>query len=107
MSWYSSAVPIPPEIWSIVRWVAFFFKMTSLLFAIPLFGLIIFDFFLWVWRLMRKPPRDASPSNKGPRSSHRRLSQMRANAGPANSTSIQQRRATGDKRTGYTTNVDT
>ncbi|KAK8069668.1 hypothetical protein PG994_006284 [Apiospora phragmitis] len=60
MTWYTSVLQtdalLPATIWGLVRWIAFFFKLASLSFAVPVFCLIVFDFFLWVWRLTRPVP---------------------------------------------------
>ncbi|KAI0112479.1 hypothetical protein GGR51DRAFT_42675 [Nemania sp. FL0031] len=62
---------IPSSLWTVVRWITFFFKLASLAFAVPIVGLIVFDFCVWVWRLFRpsrptESPR-ASRSNRLPR----------------------------------------
>ncbi|KAI1431437.1 hypothetical protein GGR50DRAFT_79197 [Xylaria sp. CBS 124048] len=41
------------SLWNIVRWITFFFKLVSLAFVVPVAGLIIFDFCLWLWRVYR------------------------------------------------------
>ncbi|KAI1124238.1 hypothetical protein F5Y10DRAFT_33431 [Nemania abortiva] len=68
-SWLGGA--IPSGLWTVVRWVTFFFKLVSLAFAVPILGLIVFDFCVWVWRLFRPSlPTDsprASRSNRRPK----------------------------------------
>ncbi|KAI0505508.1 hypothetical protein F5B22DRAFT_522385 [Xylaria bambusicola] len=54
------------NLWNIVRWIAFFFKLVSLAFVVPIIGLIIFDFCLWLWRLYR-PSRPADSPHPSPR----------------------------------------
>ncbi|KAI1827295.1 hypothetical protein F4861DRAFT_402867 [Xylaria intraflava] len=44
---------VPSSLWSVVRWVTFFFKLVSLAFAVPIVGLILFDFCVWLWRVYR------------------------------------------------------
>ncbi|KAI0602133.1 hypothetical protein F4775DRAFT_302116 [Biscogniauxia sp. FL1348] len=73
MAWFAQGLHshvVPATVWTIISWIAFFFKLVSLSFAIPIIGLILFDFCLWLWRLNRPPPRD-SPQNssKAPRTS--------------------------------------
>ncbi|KAI0450787.1 hypothetical protein F5B21DRAFT_517230 [Xylaria acuta] len=59
---------LPAGLWNIVRWVAFFFKLVSLAFVVPIIGLIIFDFCLWLWRLYRPSlPADSPRSSRVPR----------------------------------------
>ncbi|KAK8116126.1 hypothetical protein PG984_012628 [Apiospora sp. TS-2023a] len=55
MTWYTSVLQID-TVWGLVRWVAFFFKLASLSFAVPVFCLIVFDFCLWLWRMTRPVP---------------------------------------------------
>ncbi|KAI8950270.1 hypothetical protein F4801DRAFT_353738 [Xylaria longipes] len=56
------------SLWNIVRWVAFFFKLVSLAFIVPIVGLIVFDFCLWLWRLYRPSLHADSPrSSRVPR----------------------------------------
>ncbi|KAI1387446.1 uncharacterized protein F4822DRAFT_282744 [Hypoxylon trugodes] len=67
MTWFTHTLEaglFPDEVWVIISWIAFFFKLASLAFAVPLIGLIIFDFCLWVWRLNRPQPKDASRSSR-------------------------------------------
>ncbi|KAK8097909.1 uncharacterized protein PG998_013395 [Apiospora kogelbergensis] len=69
MTWYTSVLPtdglLPATIWGLVRWVAFFFKLASLSFAVPVICLIIFDFCLWLCRLARPvhTPTQLQPSS--------------------------------------------
>ncbi|KAI1847668.1 hypothetical protein JX265_000906 [Neoarthrinium moseri] len=111
MAWYMSVIPIPPEVWSLVSWTAFFFKLVSLAFALPIFGLIVFDLCLWVWRLNRPPPRDV-PQQHGTAKSKSRESASLAPAPPdgrpSNSTSVSTKASTaaGGKRSGYYLEVD-
>ncbi|KAI1768554.1 hypothetical protein GGR53DRAFT_462229 [Hypoxylon sp. FL1150] len=65
MTWFahsSQSNLMPAEIWTIIPWIAFFFKLASLAFAVPILSLIVFDFCLWIWRQNRPQPRDASQS---------------------------------------------
>ncbi|KAI0878710.1 hypothetical protein GGS24DRAFT_372401 [Hypoxylon argillaceum] len=65
-TWLGGA--IPSSLWTIVRWVAFFFKLISLAFAIPIIGLIVFDFCVWLWRLYRPSmPTDSPRSSRLPK----------------------------------------
>lgn len=66
-TWFAHALQskvFPEHIWTVISWIAFFFKLASLAFFVPLLGLIIFDFGLWLWRLNRSPPKDASRSSR-------------------------------------------
>ncbi|KAH9907471.1 hypothetical protein F4778DRAFT_542075 [Xylariomycetidae sp. FL2044] len=54
------------EISTVVRWIAFFFKVASLAFALPILSLIVFDFCLWIWRLLNRPPPPSSSSPPPP-----------------------------------------
>ncbi|KAI5922798.1 hypothetical protein F4810DRAFT_711110 [Camillea tinctor] len=71
MAWFAQGLHssvVPATVWTIISWIAFFFKLVSLSFAIPIISLIVFDFFLWLWRLNRPPPRDSPRiGSKGPR----------------------------------------
>ncbi|KAI0429614.1 hypothetical protein F5Y09DRAFT_256019 [Xylaria sp. FL1042] len=58
---------IPRSLWNIVRWITFFFKLVSLAFVVPVVGLIIFDFCLWLWRLYRPRPADSPRSGRLPK----------------------------------------
>jgi hypothetical protein len=59
---------IPSVLWSIVGWIAFFFKLASLAFIVPTVGLIVFDFCLWLWRLYRPSrPAESARSSRIPR----------------------------------------
>ncbi|KAJ8124700.1 hypothetical protein O1611_g8940 [Lasiodiplodia mahajangana] len=68
-AWLGGA--IPSALWTVVRWVTFFFKLASLAFAVPIIGLIVFDFCVWLWRLFRPSlPADSprpSRSNRLPK----------------------------------------
>ncbi|KAK7976032.1 hypothetical protein PG990_007861 [Apiospora arundinis] len=72
MTWYTSVLQtdglLPATIWGLVRWTAFFFKLASLSFAVPVFCLIVFDFCLWIWRLTRPvhSPTQLQPSSAQP-----------------------------------------
>ncbi|OTB09557.1 hypothetical protein M426DRAFT_6824 [Hypoxylon sp. CI-4A] len=57
----------PEHIWTIITWIAFFFKLASLAFAVPILGLIVFDFCLWIWRLNQPQPGDAPNTSRIPR----------------------------------------
>ncbi|KAI0477726.1 hypothetical protein GGR56DRAFT_423133 [Xylariaceae sp. FL0804] len=48
-------------VWAVVRWIAFFFKLASLAFVIPIGGLIVFDFCLGIYRLYRPRSRESLP----------------------------------------------
>ncbi|KAI1192952.1 hypothetical protein F5X97DRAFT_329064 [Nemania serpens] len=60
---------VPSTLWSVVRWITFFCKLISLAFVVPIIGLIVFDFCLWLWRLYRPPPlpADSPRSSRLPR----------------------------------------
>lgn len=51
------------NVWTAITWIAFFFKLASFAFVGPLFGLIIFDFCLWIWRLIQLQPTDEAQPN--------------------------------------------
>ncbi|KAI1758350.1 hypothetical protein F4782DRAFT_525045 [Xylaria castorea] len=66
VAWLSEG--LPSSLWNIVRWVTFFFKLVSLAFVVPIIGLIVFDFCLWLWRLYRPSlPVDSPRSSRVPR----------------------------------------
>ncbi|KAJ9151308.1 hypothetical protein NKR23_g3284 [Pleurostoma richardsiae] len=49
---------VPDEYASVVRLISWFFLTLGLATGIPIASLIVFDFFLWIYRLNRpKPPR--------------------------------------------------
>ncbi|KAI1106601.1 hypothetical protein F4804DRAFT_330212 [Jackrogersella minutella] len=87
MAWFphtfQTISSLPDTIWNIISWIAFFFKLASLAFIVPLMSLIIFDFCLWVWRLNR--PQIEDPSQPG-RISHK-ATEKRTNLAPPNDTS--------------------
>ncbi|KAI0468997.1 hypothetical protein F4859DRAFT_144877 [Xylaria cf. heliscus] len=65
VAWLSEG--LPSILWTIVRWVTFFFKLASLAFIIPILGLIIFDFCVWLWRLYRpSSPADSPQPSRVP-----------------------------------------
>ncbi|KAI0839805.1 hypothetical protein F5Y06DRAFT_15404 [Hypoxylon sp. FL0890] len=66
MAWFAHTfhTAFPEQVWTIITWIAFFFKLASLAFAVPLLSLIIFDFCLWLWRLNRPQPKDTSRPNR-------------------------------------------
>ncbi|KAI2633501.1 hypothetical protein GGS21DRAFT_138762 [Xylaria nigripes] len=52
---------IPSSLWNAVEWITFFFKLISLAFVVPIVGLILFDFCVWLWRVYRpSSPADSS-----------------------------------------------
>ncbi|KAI8635695.1 hypothetical protein F5Y19DRAFT_469585 [Xylariaceae sp. FL1651] len=65
VAWFREA--FPSSIWSIIRWIAFFFKLISLAFAVPIIGLIVFDFCLWLWRLYRPSLPESSLASRPPK----------------------------------------
>ncbi|CAJ2505309.1 Uu.00g127030.m01.CDS01 [Anthostomella pinea] len=98
-------------IWNIIRWVAFFFKLASLACAIPLIGLVVFDFFLWIWRINRPPPRDTpQPSRNPSRSPSGRFKQPLhhpANgSGSSSATTSTTDNSTSQRRTIFSTETD-
>ncbi|KAI1177966.1 hypothetical protein F4777DRAFT_576517 [Nemania sp. FL0916] len=59
---------VPSTLWSIVRWIAFIFKLASLASVIPIIGLIVFDFCIWLWRLYRpSKPADSPRLSRPPK----------------------------------------
>ncbi|KAI0973225.1 hypothetical protein F4678DRAFT_21156 [Xylaria arbuscula] len=75
-TWLDEAVP--RALWNIVRWITFFFKLVSLAFVVPIVGLIIFDFCLWLWRLYRP-----SMPTESPRSGHLPKDYVRQQTSPS------------------------
>ncbi|KAI1185351.1 hypothetical protein F5B17DRAFT_35280 [Nemania serpens] len=65
----SIGAAVPSILWSVVRCITFLCKLASLAFILPIIGLIIFDFCLWLWRLYRPPslPADSPRSSRRPR----------------------------------------
>ncbi|KAI1472838.1 uncharacterized protein F4812DRAFT_454656 [Daldinia caldariorum] len=55
---------LPDQVWMVITWIAFFFKLVSLAFVGPLIGLVIFDFCLWIYRLHQPQPQTASRTNR-------------------------------------------
>ncbi|KAI8957165.1 hypothetical protein F5Y11DRAFT_361075 [Daldinia sp. FL1419] len=55
---------LPDQVWTVISWIAFFFKLASLSFAVPILGLVVFDFCLWIWRLNKPQPQNTSRSNR-------------------------------------------
>ncbi|KAH8903053.1 hypothetical protein BR93DRAFT_981658 [Coniochaeta sp. PMI_546] len=52
--WYSNIVELnilPVNVHYIVRMISWFFITLALAFTLPILGLIVYDFFLWIWRL--------------------------------------------------------
>ncbi|KAI1141566.1 hypothetical protein F5Y05DRAFT_266330 [Hypoxylon sp. FL0543] len=88
MAWFAHTfhTAFPEEIWTIITWIAFFFKLASLAFAVPLLSLILFDFCLWLWRLNRPQPRDASRSSSISRRPTEHKSKMAASLDGSSST---------------------
>ncbi|ORY61208.1 uncharacterized protein BCR38DRAFT_486969 [Pseudomassariella vexata] len=106
MTWYTNEFQtgvVPSEVWCLVSWVAFVFKLASLAFAFPIIGLILFDFCLWIWRLNLPPPRDTPRSSvaaRTPTADHGM--HHAAEPGFINTTAMTVGGgATGEKRTGY------
>ncbi|KAB5566807.1 hypothetical protein GE09DRAFT_1219063 [Coniochaeta sp. 2T2.1] len=53
--WYSRIVELsilPFNLHYIIRMISWFFITLALAFTLPIVGLIIYDFFLWIWRLL-------------------------------------------------------
>ncbi|KAF3019669.1 hypothetical protein E8E14_003047 [Neopestalotiopsis sp. 37M] len=111
MAWYSSALPVPPEISSLIGWLVFSFKMMSLFFAGPLIALILFDICLWIWRLIRGAlPQGTSPSasaSKPAKLSRQHSPQTENTMKNANTTSTDTKLLGGDPRKGYAATVST
>ncbi|KXJ86303.1 hypothetical protein Micbo1qcDRAFT_36120 [Microdochium bolleyi] len=64
-------------VWSAVNWTAFVFKLLALALALPFAGLIVFDFFLWIWKAVKGAPdssREDNSVNAGVSASHPSLS---------------------------------
>ncbi|OIW25298.1 hypothetical protein CONLIGDRAFT_685156 [Coniochaeta ligniaria NRRL 30616] len=52
--WYSTIVELnilPVNVHYIIRMISWFFITLALAFTVPILGLIVYDFFLWIWRL--------------------------------------------------------
>ncbi|KAI1078051.1 hypothetical protein F5B20DRAFT_238900 [Whalleya microplaca] len=92
----------PAEIWSVISWIAFAFKLISLAFAVPILGLIIFDFCLWVWRLNRPHPDDDPRPHKVAHTSTAHKTRPAPSANSASSaTPFAQDPASTQRRTAY------
>ncbi|KAI1095626.1 hypothetical protein F5B19DRAFT_310980 [Rostrohypoxylon terebratum] len=78
MTWYPHAfqgVLFSDGIWTTISWIAFFFKLASLAFAVPIMSLILFDFCLWLWRLNQPQPKEiAEPGRISSEHTERRTS---------------------------------
>ncbi|KAI0849778.1 hypothetical protein F5Y00DRAFT_50502 [Daldinia vernicosa] len=55
---------LPDQVWMVISWIAFFFKLASLSFAVPILGLVVFDFCLWIYRLNQPQPQNALRTNR-------------------------------------------
>ncbi|KAI5866234.1 hypothetical protein GGS23DRAFT_376302 [Durotheca rogersii] len=91
---------VPAEVWSVINWIAFCFKLASLAFFIPFASLILFDFCLWIWRLNQPRPRDAPrPSRivREPPKQDARLTASASPSGPGSTTAFDTNRATGQR----------
>ncbi|KAJ9137177.1 hypothetical protein NKR19_g8318 [Coniochaeta hoffmannii] len=54
-SWYSMIVELnilPFNLHHIIRMISWFFITLALAFTLPIAGLILYDFVLWIWRLL-------------------------------------------------------
>ncbi|KAI0377026.1 hypothetical protein F5Y04DRAFT_192874 [Hypomontagnella monticulosa] len=104
-TWFAHAFQtrvFPEHIWTAISWIAFFFKLASLAFVVPLLGLIAFDFALWIWRLGRSPPKDTSRSSRIPRKGTEQSSTTIASSNSASSsTAFSTTSATSQQRTIY------
>ncbi|KAH6648088.1 hypothetical protein BKA67DRAFT_662818 [Truncatella angustata] len=107
MAWYSGVVPIPLEVWSMVGWISFFFKLASLAFAGPLIALVIFDICLWIWRLVRTEPRNVSPSQRASLSPKPGATKRNYNIATASSTSVASEATARNRQTGTATTRQT
>ncbi|KAI1632793.1 hypothetical protein F4809DRAFT_645068 [Biscogniauxia mediterranea] len=113
MAWFAQGLRsnvVPATVWAIIGWIAFFFKLVSLSFAIPIISLIVFDFFLWLWRLNRPPPRDAPQDNSRIPKTSTQPSSTSFGSGSGSSSSSAMK-STGDlassqRRVGYSTQAD-
>ncbi|KAI0152614.1 hypothetical protein GGR57DRAFT_164380 [Xylariaceae sp. FL1272] len=74
-------------VWSVVGWITFCFKLASLAFAVPWIVLMILDFFLWLWRLNRPPPRESRTSSPATKR-HRPKSLTQPNSPVASSSAL-------------------
>ncbi|KAL7622259.1 hypothetical protein AAE478_007763 [Parahypoxylon ruwenzoriense] len=91
---------VPAEVWNIISWIAFFFKLASLAFFVPFLGLIVFDFCLWVWRLNRPVPRDTSRPNRISRKvSEQRTSMVTSSNSVGSTTALNASQAAGQRPT--------
>ncbi|KAI1416568.1 hypothetical protein F5Y13DRAFT_186186 [Hypoxylon sp. FL1857] len=109
MAWFAHTfhTAFPEEVWSIITWIAFFFKLASLAFAVPILSLIVFDFCLWLWRLNKPQPKDASR----PRRISRRATDHKTNLatslnGASSATAFAKSPPTSQRRTVHSGHTD-
>ncbi|GAW26260.1 hypothetical protein SAMD00023353_2501270 [Rosellinia necatrix] len=91
---------IPSSLWSLVRWVAFFFKLASLAFIVPTVGLIAFDFSVWLWRLYR-PSAPADSRSSRPPKDHRRQPPVGSTRAPSTAIDLETEPQATERRAVY------
>ncbi|KAI0120516.1 hypothetical protein F4776DRAFT_239862 [Hypoxylon sp. NC0597] len=109
MAWFAHSfhTAFPEEVWSIITWIAFFFKLASLTFAVPILSLIIFDFFLWLWRLNRPQPIDPSqPSRISRRAAERKTNIAAPLHGVSSTTTFATNPSASQRRTVHSGHID-
>ncbi|KAI1380345.1 hypothetical protein F4677DRAFT_256927 [Hypoxylon crocopeplum] len=91
MAWIAHTFPhglMPDEVWTIITWIAFLFKLASLAFAVPLLSLIAFDFCLWIWRLNQPQPQDTSQPNRISRKAREKRANLATSNGTGSATAL-------------------
>ncbi|KAI1211309.1 uncharacterized protein F4807DRAFT_32982 [Annulohypoxylon truncatum] len=89
MAWYPhipQTALFSDGIWNTISWIAFFFKLASLAFAVPVMSLILFDFCLWLWRLNQPQPKDISEPGRISRKGTERRTSLATSPNGASST---------------------
>ncbi|KAI2468339.1 hypothetical protein F4781DRAFT_272286 [Annulohypoxylon bovei var. microspora] len=103
MAWYPHTLQtglFPDGIWNVISWIAFFFKLASLAFVVPVMSLIVFDFCLWLWRLNRPQPNDISePSRISRRGTEQRTHLAASPNGTSSTTALASDPSASQKRT--------
>ncbi|OTB14463.1 hypothetical protein K445DRAFT_23470 [Daldinia sp. EC12] len=93
---------LPDQVWMVISWIAFFFKLASLAFVGPIIGLIIFDFCLWIYRLNQPLPQTASRPNRIARkATNRGANSTSSTNGIASATALAANSTTSQRRTVY------
>ncbi|KAI1402717.1 hypothetical protein F4819DRAFT_485361 [Hypoxylon fuscum] len=94
---------LPAEVWTIITWIAFFFKLASIAFAVPVLGLVVFDFCLWIWRMNQPHPQDhvLRPNRLSPKATEQMSNLTLSSNGTGSTTAHSARTTASQRRTVY------